>query len=108
MNLPVNIPLYFVAVRQIIAEGHSDKIASDLEVHMKENCATEHHVEKNGTHWHSSTLAEHLWRPNSGCEHSEVVGSASQQWQQQLTSSGTFILFIFKTSMDYSLLARNA
>ena len=26
---------------------------------------------KNGTHWHSSMLAESLWRPNSGCEHSE-------------------------------------
>ena len=26
---------------------------------------------KNGTHWHSSTLAERWWRPNSGCEHSE-------------------------------------
>ena len=29
---------------------------------------------KNGTRWHSLTLAECLWRPNSGCEHSEVVG----------------------------------
>jgi len=37
---------------------------------------------KNGTHWHSSTLAEHLWRPNSGCEHSEVVDGAFQQWQR--------------------------
>ena len=25
---------------------------------------------------------EHLWRPNSGCEHSEAVGGALQQWQQ--------------------------
>ena len=29
---------------------------------------------KNDTHCHSSTLAEHLWRPESGCEHSEVWG----------------------------------
>ena len=28
---------------------------------------------KDGTHWHSSMLAERLWRPNSGCEHSEEV-----------------------------------
>ena len=26
---------------------------------------------KHGTHWHSSALTECLWRPNSGCEHSE-------------------------------------
>ena len=31
---------------------------------------------KNRTHWHSSMLAEHSWRPISGCEHSEVVGGA--------------------------------
>ena len=45
---------------------------------------------KNGTHWHSLMLAEHLWRPNSGCEHSEVVGGAFQQWWQQqwVTSTG--------------------
>ena len=34
-------------------------------------------------HWHSLTLAELLWRSNSGCEHSEAVGGAfQQQWQQ--------------------------
>ena len=27
-------------------------------------------------------LPEHLWRPNSGCEHSEALGGAFQQWQQ--------------------------
>ena len=45
---------------------------------------------KNGTHWHLSTLAEHLWRPNSGCEHSEAVAGAFQQcWQWQwVTSTG--------------------
>ena len=37
---------------------------------------------KNDTLWHSSVLAEHLCRPNSGCEHSEMVGGAFQQWQQ--------------------------
>ena len=24
---------------------------------------------KSGTHWHSLMLPEHLWKPNSGCEH---------------------------------------
>ena len=34
------------------------------------------------TNWHSSTLAEHLWRSSSGCKQSEVVGGVFQQWQQ--------------------------
>ena len=33
-------------------------------------------------------LAECLWRPNSGCEQSEVVGGVFQQWWQWVTSSG--------------------
>jgi len=36
-----------------------------------------------GTHWHSLTLAEYLWRPSSGSWHSEAVGGGFQQWQQQ-------------------------
>ena len=38
MNLPTNIPLHFVAVWQMAAEGQSDKMASDKEVHMKQRC----------------------------------------------------------------------
>jgi len=30
--------------------------------------------------------AEHLWRPDSGCEHSEVVGGAFQQCRQWITA----------------------
>ena len=42
------------------------------------------------THWHSLTIGKCLWRWNSGYEHSEVVGSAFQQWkwQQRVTSTG--------------------
>ena len=77
LNLPANIPLHFVAVWQRAAEGQAVRMASDMEVPMKQRCVTEFlHVEKNCTHWHSFTLAEQLWRPNSGCEHSEVVGGA--------------------------------
>ena len=36
---------------------------------------------KNSIQWHSSVLTEHLRRPNGGCEHSEAVGGAFQQWQ---------------------------
>ena len=45
---------------------------------------------KHSTHWHSSTLDECIWRLNSGCEHSEAVSDAFQQWRQQqwLTSAG--------------------
>ena len=38
---------------------------------------------KNGTCWPSLMVAEYLWRSDSGCEHSEVVGDVFQQWQQQ-------------------------
>jgi len=37
---------------------------------------------KNGTHWHPLALAECWWRQKSGYEHSKVVSSAFQQWQQ--------------------------
>ena len=45
---------------------------------------------KNGTHWHLLTVAQHLWRSGSGCEHSEALGGVFQQWQQQqwVTSAG--------------------
>ena len=38
---------------------------------------------KNFILWDSLTLAEHWWRPNSGCEHSEAVGGVFWQWRQQ-------------------------
>jgi len=46
------------------------------------------HAEKNGTQWHSLTLSEGLWGPNSGWEHSDAVGGAFQQWWQWVISSG--------------------
>ena len=47
---------------------------------------------KNGTHWHSLMLTEHLWRPNIGCD-------TVRQWvvcfgsgdRQRVTSTGTDI-----------------
>jgi hypothetical protein len=40
----------FVAMRQMAAEGQSDKMASDMEVRMKQRCVTEFlHAEKNCT-----------------------------------------------------------
>jgi hypothetical protein len=47
VNLPANIPLNFVAVRQMTAEGQSIKMVSDMEVRMKQRCVIEFlHVEK--------------------------------------------------------------
>ena len=46
------------------AEGQSDRKASRIEEQIKQ------------------VPAEHLWRSNSGYEHSEVMGVAFQQWQQ--------------------------
>ena len=48
---------------------------------------------KNCIHWHSLTLAEHLWRPKSGCEHSEVVSVLFQQWWQRQWDTSTGIVF---------------
>ena len=47
LHLPANIPLRFVAMQQMAAEGQSDEMASDMEVHMKERCVIEFfHAEK--------------------------------------------------------------
>ena len=43
LNLPTNIPLHFVAVKQMATEGQNDK----MEVRMKQRCVTEFlHAEK--------------------------------------------------------------
>jgi len=60
------------------AEGQSDKMVSDIEVHLKQSCGIEFlHAEENDTCWHSPTLAECLWTPYR------------EQWAKQIISSGT-------------------
>ena len=45
-----NIHLHFATVQQMAAEGQSDKMASDMEVRMKQRCVIEFlHAEKNFT-----------------------------------------------------------
>lgn len=57
LNLPHSIPLNFVSVQQIAAEGHSDKMASDTEVHMKQKYRTELlHVGKKKKKWNPLTF----------------------------------------------------
>ena len=41
LNLPTNIPFHVVAVQQMAAEGQSDRMASDMEVWMKQMCLIE-------------------------------------------------------------------
>ena len=69
---------------------------------------------KNGTYWHSWMLAEHLWRPGSGCEHTEAVGGVfQQQWQQQwspllvriFTSVACKLLFIAGKNPELAVVA---
>ena len=38
LNFPTNIPLHFVALWQMAAEGQSDNMVSNMEVHMKQKC----------------------------------------------------------------------
>ena len=45
--------------------------------------------ENNGNYWYVLILAERWWIPNSGCENTEGVGGAFQQWQQWITSTGS-------------------
>jgi len=52
------------------AEGWSDKTAFDIEVRMEQRNGTEFFCAENAAPI-AIHLAEHLWRPNSGCEHSE-------------------------------------
>jgi len=41
LNLPTNFLFHFVAVWQMAAEVQSDKIASDMEVHLEQMCVTQ-------------------------------------------------------------------
>ena len=50
VNLLINIPLHFVAVQQMAAEGQSDRMASDMEVCMKQRGGTEFFHD--GKKWH--------------------------------------------------------
>ena len=49
LNLLANIPLPFVAVQQMAAEGQSDKMVSDMELSLKQREVTEFLYEKRMT-----------------------------------------------------------
>lgn len=54
-------------------------------------------MRKKCTHWYSLTLAEHLWKPNSECEHTGAVGDVFQQWEQRCERPA-----IFQTAIQLS------
>ena len=62
---------------QMAAERQSDKMASDMEVHLKQTCVNEFpHAERmSPTDTHSYWQC--LWRPSSRCEHRGAVGFSS-------------------------------
>ena len=67
------------------AEEPSDRTVDDMEVHMKQGWGIECDCKKKkmapmDIHWH--LLNVYGDQPN-GCEHSEAVGGAFQQCQQQ-------------------------
>ena len=64
------------------AAGQSGKMASFVEMRIKERCVTEYlQTEKIApTDICHVQLAELSWRSNSGCEQSEEVDDAFQQW----------------------------
>ena len=81
LNLPIKIPLHFFAMRQTTAERQSDRLTL---THGDEGnvCHWIPPYGKNGIHRHSPMFPENLWRTKTGCEHSEAVGGAFQQWWQ--------------------------
>ena len=66
------------------AEELFDKMVSNMEVCLKEGCVTEFLQVERMT---PIDIQQHLLNI-SGCEHSDVVGGAFQQWQQWVTSIG--------------------
>ena len=72
----------------MVAEGQSDRMGPDMEVQMKQRCVLP--AQKKKKEWHPVTFinaCEHLWRPNHGCEHSEVMGGDFLQGQQGVNST---------------------
>ena len=95
LNLPTNFSSDFVTVQEMAAEGQSDKIASDMEVWMKQRCVTEfYHAEKitpTDIHWHLWTfmVTENI------CEYCDSVCHFS--WCRCLWAWHTALVHCWKT-----------
>ena len=87
LHVQMNTRLHFIAMWQIAAEGQSDKMASDIEVQMKQRCVIEFlHADK----MVPTDIHLCLLETSSGCEQSEAVGAVFRQWREQqwVTSTG--------------------
>lgn len=82
-TFPPNILLHVVAVWQLAAEGHSDKMASDVEVHMKQSCVTELFHEEN-----MAPIDSHQYLLNVYGDQTVSVGTV-KQWVLCFSSSGS-------------------
>ena len=80
LNRPNGIVFHFVAMRQMAAQGQSDRMVSEMEVWMKQRCVTEFlHVEKIAPidiHWCLLNFDGDQTVDVS----SEAVGGTFQQW----------------------------
>ena len=76
---PTKIPLHFVALWQMAAQGQSNKMVSDMKVHMKQSCVIEFLHVKNIT---PADIHQHLLKTYRDqtveAEHSEAVGEFQQ------------------------------
>lgn len=73
--------LHFVAVQPMATERQSETEVQEAKVGNTHR--------KHGTHWCSSVFTEHLWRPTSGCRHTEEV-SVLEVTEAELTAPGSF------------------
>ena len=82
LKIPTNIPLHFVAMWQMAAEGQSGRMVSDVEAFMKQRCVTEFlHAEKmapTDIHRHLWTFMDTKWWMWAQWGASRGI----QQWQQ--------------------------
>ena len=79
------------------AEGQSDRMASDMEVQMKQRGGIEiPPCRKNGTHGHSLMFAECWWRPTSRCEQWVVHFSSGDSDSGSSLLERTFISVAYR------------
>ena len=78
-------------------EGQCYRMASDMEVCVKQRC---------GIHWDSLIFAECWWRPNCWCERSEVAGGAFQQWRHWQWVTVCWCRFLWMQHATCSLLVK--
>ena len=102
----------------------TDRMVSDMEVHVRQAWNWILLCRKSCTHWHSSMFGEHLWRPNSGCgivrggwcistvasDHSAVAGydehgmqTLVHHWQKYITNGDDLKKNCFFPNWEFTL-----